>query len=335
MRRSRASRSRSLIRPARRDELAAIRAVLVETWHDTYDGILGVARVSEITDDWHSLVNLARGLNRFDHAFLVADTDGDVAGTASATFDGDGLITLDRLYVRPESQGQRLGTALLVACVAHFPHARGLRLEVQAKNRKGRAFYARRGFSELPVRSDRGDEAHVVCEKALLAAEGGGAARILAVRPARDEDAQELFGLITLCFADYPGCYVDPHEDLRDLSRPAAMIEKRGGRFWVIEDESGRVGACASVDFPNADIAELHRVYVRPDLRRRGLAEALVALAEDEARARGAKLIFFWSDTRFLAAHRFYQRLSYRATGEERELADISHSREYRFEKGL
>jgi len=43
----------------------------------------------------------------------------------------------------------------------------------------------------------------------------------------------------------------------------------------------------------------------------------------------------FWSDTRFAAAHRLYERLSCRRVGEERELGDISGSREYRFEKPL
>ena len=52
-------------------------------------------------------------------------------------------------------------------------------------------------------------------------------------------------------------------------------------------------------------------------------------------RAQGARRLFFWSDTRFLGAHRFYEQLSYRRTGEERDLGDVSHSREYRFEKLL
>jgi putative acetyltransferase len=157
----------------------------------------------------------------------------------------------------------------------------------------------------------------------------------LSVRPARDDDAQGLFGLVTLCFADYPGCYVDPHDDLKDLLRPATAAAAKGGCFWVVEDRGGQVGACVYVDFPHAGAAELHRVYVRPDLRRRGLAQRLVRLAEDEARARGATDMFFWSDTRFEAAHRFYQRLAYRRLDGERELGDISNSREYRFAKQL
>jgi N-acetylglutamate synthase-like GNAT family acetyltransferase len=316
-----------------RDDLDSVRALLVETWHDTYDEVYGAARVSEITDEWHSLEALSRGLDRPDQAFLVAETEGALAGTASATFGGDRLIVLNRLYVRPERQGRGVGTALLGACVAQFPQGRLVRLEVELGNAKGRAFYARRGFSETKLRTKIGGVGDaVLCEKAI-AAENGAAA--LVMRAARDSDAQELFGLIALCFAEYPGCYVDPHDDLVDLLRPATAMAAKGGHFWVVEDGNGHIGACVSVDFPRSRVAELHRVYVRPDLRRRGLAERLVRFAEREAGARGAERLFFWSDTRFEAAHRFYERLAYRRTGEERALGDISHSREYRFEKRL
>jgi putative acetyltransferase len=155
------------------------------------------------------------------------------------------------------------------------------------------------------------------------------------VRPARDDDAQDLFGLITLCFADYPGCYTDPHDDLPDLRAPASTAAAKGARFFVVEDERARVCACVAVDFPEAGTAELHRLYVRPDQRGRGLGERLVRLVEDEARGEGARRMVFWSDTRFTTAHRLYTRLGYRPTGETRELGDISNSSEYRFEKEL
>jgi N-acetylglutamate synthase-like GNAT family acetyltransferase len=165
---------------------------------------------------------------------------------------------------------------------------------------------------------------------AARAAPGG-----LALRPARDEDAQDLFGLLALCFADYPGCFVDPHEDLPDLRAPGTSFAGRGGAFWVLEDARGRICACVSVDFPERGAAELHRLYVRPDQRRRGLGEQLVRVAEDHARARGAHTIFFWSDTRFSNAHRLYGRLGYRRIDGTRDLGDISNSVEYRFDKPL
>jgi putative acetyltransferase len=56
--------------------------------------------------------------------------------------------------------------------------------------------------------------------------------------------------------------------------------------------------------------------------------------AEAHARGKGASRIVLWSDTRFLTAHRLYRRLGYAQQG-SRQLADISQSAEYGFEKAL
>ena len=155
------------------------------------------------------------------------------------------------------------------------------------------------------------------------------------IRLADDGDAQDLFGLLALCFAEYPGCYVDPHDDLPDLRRPGTSFAARGGAFWVVEDARGRVCACVAVDHPEPNTAELHRLYVRPDCRRQGLGQQLVALVEDHARNHGARHVFFWSDTRFTDAHRLYERLGYVRDGRTRDLGDISNSVEFRFDKQL
>ena len=157
----------------------------------------------------------------------------------------------------------------------------------------------------------------------------------LALRPAEDGDAQDLFGLLALCFAEYPGCFVDPHDDLKDLRAPGSSFTGEGGAFWVLEDGRGRVCACVAADFPVDGVAELHRLYVRPDRRGRGLGSSLVRRVERHARERGAGRMFFWSDTRFTDAHRLYGRLGYARTGERRDLGDVSNSSEYRFEKAL
>jgi putative acetyltransferase len=155
------------------------------------------------------------------------------------------------------------------------------------------------------------------------------------LRQVTDEDAQDLFGLLALCFSEYPGCYVDPHDDLTDLRAPDRSFVDKGGVFWVVEDERGRVCACIAIDYPEPGAGELHRLYVRPDRRRRGLGERLIRLAEDHARGRGAARIFFWSDTRFASAHRLYERLGYARAEGTRDLGDVSSSVEYRFAKDL
>jgi putative acetyltransferase len=157
----------------------------------------------------------------------------------------------------------------------------------------------------------------------------------LRFRLVKNRDAQDLSGLLSLCFAEYPGCFVDPHSDLADLRAPATAMSDRGGEFWVVEDHAGRICACVAVDFAEIEAMELHRLYVRPDHRRRGLGAGLVRAAEASARIRGATRGTLWSDTRFRDAHRFYERLGYSRTGVVRDLGDISHSVEYRFEKHL
>jgi putative acetyltransferase len=169
----------------------------------------------------------------------------------------------------------------------------------------------------------------VIVSEALKVADSA-----LVLRLAEDRDAQDLFGLLSLCFADYPGCFVDPHDDLKDLRAPGSPRQD-DGILWVTEDASGRICACVSVDFPEIGVAELHRLYVRPDQRGRGLGSSLVRAVEHHARVKGATRMFFWSDTRFTDAHRLYKKLGYTQTDQRRDLGDISNSSEYHFEKKL
>ena len=73
-----------VIRDAEAADLPAVRALLVETWHATYDGIYGWQRVAEITNAWHSLENLGAQLGRENGAFLVALVGSEIVATASA-----------------------------------------------------------------------------------------------------------------------------------------------------------------------------------------------------------------------------------------------------------
>jgi GNAT superfamily N-acetyltransferase len=155
------------------------------------------------------------------------------------------------------------------------------------------------------------------------------------IRPVRDADAQDLIGLITLCFAEYPGCYFDPHGDMPDIVRPARSRLAAEGRFDVVEDAAGRVCACIGMDFPEPGVAELHRLYVRPDMRGRGLGRLLTARIEGAARVHGATRMILWSDTRFTTAHALYEGLGYKRGPATRSLGDISDSRELFFEKAL
>jgi ribosomal protein S18 acetylase RimI-like enzyme len=135
-----------IIRDAEAADLPAVRALLVETWHATYDGIYGWQRVAEITTAWHSLENLAAQLDREGGAFLVALVKDEVIATASARIEPDRAALLTRLYVLPQYQGVGIGRTLLQVTLACFPQAPVARLEVESQNEPAIAFYERMGF---------------------------------------------------------------------------------------------------------------------------------------------------------------------------------------------
>jgi ribosomal protein S18 acetylase RimI-like enzyme len=135
-----------IIRDAEAADLPAVRALLVETWHATYDGIYGWQRVAEITTAWHSLENLAAQLDREGGAFLVALVKDEVIATASARIEPDRAALLTRLYVLPQYQGVGIGRTLLQVTLACFPQAPVARLEVEGQNEAAIAFYERMGF---------------------------------------------------------------------------------------------------------------------------------------------------------------------------------------------
>ena len=139
------------VRTAGDRDLAAIRALLVETWHATYDGIYGTAKVTEIIDEWHSIASLKARLTKPVSEFLVADDGKRIGGVAFAeSIDSGKQVVLKQLYVLPDLQGRGIGGMLLDEVIESFPEARAIRLEVEEQNTRAIAFYEANGF----VRSD-------------------------------------------------------------------------------------------------------------------------------------------------------------------------------------
>jgi ribosomal protein S18 acetylase RimI-like enzyme len=138
-------------------DLAGVQAILVETWHATYDRLYGSARVTEITNQWHAIARLERQLadtKPGETAFMAGLWDGRVVATASARRVDDAAVQLERLYIRPSYQGLGIGLALMDATIAAFAPAARVRLEVDPGNTDAISFYARYGFEHVGASSD-------------------------------------------------------------------------------------------------------------------------------------------------------------------------------------
>ena len=81
-------------------------------------------------------------------------------------------------------------------------------------------------------------------------------------------------------------------------------------RFFVVRREDRAVG-CGGVAFLDG-FAELKRMYVRPELRGQGVADALIVRLAAEALASGRDLLRLETGSHSLAAIRFYDRLGFR-----------------------
>lgn len=156
----------------------------------------------------------------------------------------------------------------------------------------------------------------------------------LELRPAVDADADGVIALVDLCFREFPGCVLDVEREERGLLAPASSFDA----FWVVLEDHMVVGMIACSDHLDSEgrpAIELKKLYLHPQVRGRRLGTRLVQLVEARARGLGARIVELWSDTRFLTAHSVYEHLGYRRTGQERELHDLSATREFHYVKEL
>lgn len=96
----------------------------------------------------------------------------------------------------------------------------------------------------------------------------------------------------------------------RDLDDVAERYGEAGG-FWVAELDQQIVGTIA-VRPKEGRACEIKRLYLRADMRGKGLGQALYEHAEAFLRACGYDRIWLDSSRRFEKAHRLYERNGFR-----------------------
>lgn len=163
----------AFVRTAGIQDLPAIQRFLQESWHATFDALLGVEAVDEITAKWHSQPALKAMLARDRSEYLVADDGKRLCGVAYAAAVGEEdarIVKLHQLYVAPDMQGRGIGGMLLHEIEDSFFESERLRLEVMEINARAIAFYEAEGFA-LVGREQWGEPAQhtvLIYEKSLI-----------------------------------------------------------------------------------------------------------------------------------------------------------------------
>lgn len=156
---------------------------------------------------------------------------------------------------------------------------------------------------------------------------------MLNIHPAASTDAPGVIDLIGRVYLEYGFVYT-PEVEVPDLVRFDQHYASPRGAFFVVREGDAVVGS-VGVERLDDGRAELHRLYLDSRLRGRGTGRALVETALDWCRAKKIARMILWSDTRFDQAHRLYERMGFRQTGERVLPEDLNQTREYGFERAV
>ncbi len=97
----------------------------------------------------------------------------------------------------------------------------------------------------------------------------------------------------------------DEQPDLRDIP---AFYQSGSGGFWVALGPDGAIVGTIGLKDIGHGAAALRKMFVGADHRGDGTARALLAALLAHARAAGLDSILLGTTSRFLAAHRFYEK---------------------------
>lgn len=155
------------------------------------------------------------------------------------------------------------------------------------------------------------------------------------IRAGTDSDTAAYIRLIGDAWGEFPGVIFDVDAELPELYRLASWFAEAGGRVWLAEQDGRALGMVGTRPLGAEAAFEICKMYLDRAARGSGLAQQLIETAEAHARERGAERMVLWTDTRFEAAHRFYEKQSYIRQGAVRVLDDLSKSLEFRYAKPL
>jgi len=149
------------------------------------------------------------------------------------------------------------------------------------------------------------------------------------LRPAERSDIPVMSNIISTVFDEYGWTFVEIDELPDFVFYEKHYSDPERAYLFALTDESGQV--IGSIAMKNGCRGPyLSRVYLRAEYRGLGLGKWMTNQVLEVAKSRGFNSAHLWTDTRFMDAHRMYERLGFRMTGELRSLHDVNRSFEFK-----
>lgn len=157
------------------------------------------------------------------------------------------------------------------------------------------------------------------------------------LRLASQDDIPALIRVIEDVFIEYGWDFVAKDElpdflDYENYFESNTMQPGKPRLFSVERASDGvkpRICGCIALKY-NAEGAYLSRVYLQENVRGKGAGQWIVEEVMGISRLEGSAEMHLWTDTRFEAAHKLYEKLGFVKTNEIRSLHDINNSFEWK-----
>jgi GNAT superfamily N-acetyltransferase len=148
------------------------------------------------------------------------------------------------------------------------------------------------------------------------------AGKTIDIRPYLPEDQPGVIAVVKAAYGSL-GYTMDFSEFDRDLAEIPRTYQDSGGEFWVLVDQ-GLVAGCVGVTREDAEACELHRLYLLPSHRSRGLGRELIETVISWCRDNGCGKLFLWSDIKFETAREVYIRCGFSPTEKTRAIDPVN-----------
>lgn len=142
------------------------------------------------------------------------------------------------------------------------------------------------------------------------------------IRDWRAQDRVAAAALIRFVLAEY-GLGWEPQGADQDVLAVEDLYLAREGEFWVVEQQGKLVGTGGYYPVPRDSTVEIRKMYLLPEVRRRGLGRFLLQTLEQAIAARGFQEIWIETASILVEAVKLYERSGYwAATGVETARCD-------------
>lgn len=127
------------------------------------------------------------------------------------------------------------------------------------------------------------------------------------IREIEEKDNKSVESVIRACLIEYGGnhegtAWADP-----DLGRFSEIYNSEGNKYWVVENENGKIVGGTGIGYLTDDVCELQKMYFLPEARGQGVANKLMELALSYAKKYYKKCYLETLDN-MTRAQRFYEK---------------------------